>query len=106
MTTPRRAAGKSARTTKVPATPTPPLQAAELDAALAIVEARAPGLRKAGIERLTVGAIDLYLAPPEAAAPPKGKNDDEDDDDAGVGDLLNLDLYRRGQVPRKTGGRS
>ena len=93
MTPTRRNPGKSARTTA----PTPPTPSAELDAALAIVEARAPGLRRAGVARLVLGELDLYLAPPAEVAPAKGKPDEDEDAD---GSLLDLSEYRG--EPRKT----
>jgi hypothetical protein len=60
------------------APPAPPT-AAELDAVLRVLEARAPGLRKAGVGRLVVGSVraDLTAAPEE---PNKDGGADEDDD--------------------------
>jgi hypothetical protein len=61
--------------------PAPVPAAAELDATLAVIEARVPGLRRAGVTRLVHGALDLRIAPEPPPAPAKAPKDDEGEDD-------------------------
>lgn len=77
---------------------------ADLEAQLTLIEERAPKLRKAGVLSLSIGDVQLELAPAELPDPPMGDDDDGDDNDKPVFD--DPKTFGRTGVGAKVPGRS